>query len=434
VPSIREFFETLASKVGDDPPELAFPKIVQELVFLAEALPVAWSIISGQRLGIYQGVLFGQEVGSKFFRRLEDGPAQKSLLGEYCLKKCGLGRIAEHLGDSKCEQGRLFFESGSTIAYVIGKFALALSNRRDSYISNMTRTGGSGTLASIRASAPALPASVITNNLIGITALSGLVTDVEPVQGRLDLKYYGFFPFGDDTPADRITLHREGLRYQNLADDVNQCSDVFATCSAFSFLLGPLVGSHANCVAKSAMYAGSHRWSPNDYKRFFLCFNFEKLVPLVDDYDQQLYLAEPQQCSQVFLPPGPESIKGLKSWLKQNANLAPLRNQWHDDILFNKKTIEIPISEMLTNLKNHKMKHSLLCESWFGWLGGGSGVNTLIALPAGETRGPAAAFLLREIDRINQIVGYTDWGFKYVVENLATVSDDGVAHVVIAPV
>src|SRR5262249_45841702 len=145
--------------------------------------------------------LFLSAQESDFLKRMEVGMQEKTGLAKYCYDKCGLAdtlsAYRRHLqpghASKDAELPALFFECGSTIAFVIGYFALHLMHTLKKHATHRkSLPAGRATL---------LENSILSNNLYALTALAGLAHVVEPIAGNLNTKYAGFLPFRDACPT-----------------------------------------------------------------------------------------------------------------------------------------------------------------------------------------------------------------------------------------
>lgn len=405
----------------------------QELVSctqsLIDVLPVAATLRPIQDYSLLQGLLFTQSE-SQFFRRLTKEADQKQSLAKYCLDNCELGtEVRKFLDQEEPGLRRLFFESGSTIAHCIGLFAKKLSNAQHKR------------LASIGTPVPTLGSTVVTNNLTGVTALAGLVKELEPVQGRLSLKYFGFLPFSEnDAESD---WRQEGKRFNLLADDVESCDAVFATCSNFSFLGGPIVGGRDNCLAKRAMYCGAEKWDDHVRRQFYLLFHFEKTVPIVNTYSPEISFEEPQPtCGCVFAPPSVAVGEAISKWRFSHDESNPISSDafdgtWHDEIRSlavngrrSSNKIRIPIEKFDEAISAHRVRipHKLR-TSWIEWLQDSLGINILISLPR-ACADKALKCIDVEVSRANEVLRTAATGIEFQIENRETAVSELVVHVV----
>lgn len=261
------------------------------------------------------------------------------------------------------------------MAYVIGEFALNLARPFDGI------------------SEPARKAEVLTNNLFGLTALADLAMHVAPITGDLLTKYFGFFPSAEDDQhpsksGDPVAAWlREIKGYMRLREDIAECNEVIATCSNFSFLAGPLVGSRGNALAKHAIYSGRTRTA-----EFAVCVHFEKIIP-----------AHP--CAHAMRPPKfecycvfngiPEKTDAPRRDIGQTCHA----ENWHQLWL---KRCKTATGELFEASSAHR---PVLNPGWeLGtWLSEAPGMRILVSLPP-ENQELALQWLRQECKTVNKIV------------------------------
>ena len=252
-------------------------KAVVQLSLSTKALPLRAAMEEIRSLGLQLGFETSNPNTpdmTDFFSRLSADREQKERLAEFlCRRDFQNGKYPslmfgrprdKHVRESK---SRPFFECGSTIAFVIGQFARDLSKLRFQDANT------------ILMHEPELDI-VLSNNMFCGSSLANLVTEVVTVSGYLSTKYAGHLPcpesWGNEpTGAATIRSSFEMKFYNRLCEDIATCDRILATCSNFSFVAGPLVGSRANAIAKHAI--GSARNSKCDYAT---CFTFAKLLPI----------------------------------------------------------------------------------------------------------------------------------------------------------
>ncbi len=399
---------------------------------LVDVLPIAATLRPIQDYKLLQGLLFAQSE-LQFFNRLIVEAEQKQSLAKYCLSECELDAQVRHfLDNERPTLRRFFFESGSTIAHPIGMFADRLSKAQQKRKSS----------ASEDKSLPTLDSTVVTNNLTAVTALAGLVGNLEPVQGRLSMKYFGFLPFAEDDALSNWQV--EGKRFNLLADDVESCEAVFATCSNFSLVAGPIVGGRDNCLTKRAMYAGAERWGEDVARQFYVLFHFQKLVPVVDTYRLSVEFENPQPtCGCVFAPPSIGIGQAITKWKNRHDEDSPISSEvfdgsWHDqlrDLAVNGRrpshnSIRIPVERFdeATSADRVRVPHKLR-TSWVEWIQSSIGLNILISLP--QPIATSAFECVRdEVKRVNEIFSIADCGIEFTIRNEDKAANDCVVHIV----
>lgn len=349
--------------------------IAKQLAALSKTIPLDRALERLRALGLLEGI--EHQIGTEFLRRLEEKTEQKKALANYLTRGLS-GSGFPSLLDQDNPARSIFFESGSTIAYVIGEYARMLSEP--------FKTDG-----------PTAPngGHVLTNNLFALTALAGVIEHVAPVSGNLLTKYFGFFPSAEEGQhPDKSTEPSEHKRrwireikgYQRLREDMKDCTHVVATCSNFSFLAGPLVGSRGNALAKHAIYTGKSCSS-----ELAVCLHFEKLIPVhLCDFAMQGPKAE---CFCVF----PGLSNGDLAATKIAEKL--VEGNWHLRWLRRAKTAT---GELFQASGNH---HAILKNSWFAtkWAEEAAGTRILISLPS-ESPDKAVAWLRKELDVVNPLI------------------------------
>ena len=134
-----------------------------------EVLPLATKLREIQEFHLLQGLLLAQS--RQFFARMQTEPDGKRALAEYCYNSCGLKEVVAGGSDRVGDKHRIFFESGSTIAHLIGYLAKRIYGRADGTRSGTSRKRGAKDLLPVTA-------RIMTNNLAGVTALPGLVSEL----------------------------------------------------------------------------------------------------------------------------------------------------------------------------------------------------------------------------------------------------------------
>jgi hypothetical protein len=190
-------------------------------------------------LHLLEGV---ERASAQFITRLvNEHPKEKANIAE-----CAVEHYHERGLTSAVDAGsnvnsipKYFYESGSVIAYIVGKLAQELAQRA----SNPPRM------------------SALTNNLAALTALAGLIEDVRCIKGRFDPKYYALLPFEEEPTLQQLV--DETHEFYALVSEVRRCDHVFAACSSFSFIYGPIVGTRANALTKRAIFEAPLHWPSN---------------------------------------------------------------------------------------------------------------------------------------------------------------------------
>ncbi len=348
-----------------------------------------------------------------FVKRMQVAQGEKADLANYCMEQCGLCEIVEMFKADiairpDCKEHssfkRIFFESGSTISYVIGKFADRLAEAKQSVQPEK-----------LKFEPNLLRNRILTNNLLTLTALAGRAYYIQPIQGRLDAKYFGLFPFFEFEPGSNHKLctkneqlEEEIKSFASVRDQVHKCHQVFATCSNFSFLAGPLVGSRANALVKRAMHLGKEKWDNDSNNKYYLLFHFNKLVPFARD---QLPIGEAERadskCFRVFID-APENIRGA---FQSNKNLFA-KSSWHTDWLsadVNPGPGKCALAGFDTPEAKGKPRIPGLLDPW---LAAAEGTHVLVALPRAETE-LAFDCLSGDLMLVNKLLAAAQSGRRY---------------------
>jgi hypothetical protein len=335
-----------------------------------EALPVAEQILDLVRLGVLAGLIPRHQV-VQFLVRLSEGADEKQRLAEFCLSRLNkLIRTAED-GKQFIQKGRHFFECGSTIAYLIGALARLIEEK------------GPGK--------PLPHPEVLTNNLLSLTAFIGLIERVEHLRGRLDPKYFGFLPFRDEDPEDGDG-EDEAAKVEEIVREIKQCSSAFVTCSNFSFLAGPVVGSRANALVKRSIHYGKQMWGREANHSYFLLFHFAKIIPILPPVEQgedQCFDRPKLRCRPVFAAPQrlslpPKASEAFKPVSAAGPDAAVDGPTWHHYLLAANKVIRCPAAELDEKIKQHDRENHRpypldLGGTWIDDLS--QGTRILIGLP-----------------------------------------------------
>jgi hypothetical protein len=376
-----------------------------------ELLPIARQIEALVRLGVLAGLVPQHQV-VRFLKRLREGEDEKRRLATYALGHFIVKPTAEK--DTIRLPKRVFFESGSTIAYLIGALAQWIEEN------------------------PGLPRPLVlpevqTNNLLSLTAFVGLIDCVEHLRGRLYPKYLGFLPFEDDDPGDEDDDDEDEAKIvMEIVDGIRTCSAVFVTCSNFSFLAGPVVGSRANALMKRSIHYGKQ--VAEKKPTYCLMFHFSKIIPIhwPEGAEQPDIFDKPKlTCRRVFaapqglaLPPQPEQQQWLREHSKredskredsEQADIFVDGSTWHQHLVMPEKTIVSCPSEGLNerikqqDYINHREYPLDLAGAWIDELS--RDTHILIALPRNGADDPlpdgfnrAYDMLKSEINAATQII------------------------------
>ncbi len=360
-------------------------------------------------IGLLEGL---QEAAHmKFFERLMEKPVEKKALGEF-LAKAHIGpEIEAQLGDNQFVAPRFFFESGSTLAYVIGESARQIRGKLPRKDRGLART---------------LEGQFLSNNFFGMTGFSGLVKHVEPTIGAFDPHYYGLFPFRDRAPEpdDRLSRESECAGFESLRDAISQCHKVFTTCSNFSFLTGPLVGGRSNALTKRALAEGLIR--AGHKCKYHLAFHFEKIVLLSPENSEapfSMRSAIKNKCLSVFpLVSDDELSKAHAVWNQELANWrnrkqlsdsSPLNKlEWHAGVL-HEKAIPTAINSLVESfvaVRGDNLYRKGLTT--YSWTDIAPHVTLVISLPD-QALDRAVAVLREEIETANLLVKKFKSPIKY---------------------
>jgi hypothetical protein len=284
---------------------------------IKKELPLVEAVRMVDKMGLLVGM--GALHESEFYSRLFDATEQKENMADYLLDRAPLVGALRDYGDMKAadaekdviaDLGSVFFESGSTIAYLIGKLATKI--------------------AELRRSEPKPPfqADVVTNNFWGTTAFANLVRNIQPTWGKLERRYFGFFPFDTNPPAvySQALIKRYMDDVERLWDKITLCSTIFGTSSEFSFLAGPIVRSFQNALFKRVMHAAL----PRRDQRLYLLVHFAKLVGVHSFRSKQWQMGVPAKDCYCVFPPHKKSVQLLSALGQQpKEDGAEASRQWH---------------------------------------------------------------------------------------------------------
>jgi hypothetical protein len=375
-------------------------KEVEGALHLVEALQLI------DEMGLLAGISALSQ--SDFFQRLTTAAEQKQNMASYLMEKEPLaGALSDYERDPddfdfSGEPELIFFESGSTVAYLIGKLAgriaaLRKSNQRD------------GRSSDIPVKTP-FPRGVVTNNFFGVTAFANLVQSVRPTEGTLDLLYFGFFPFAASRPTTytKDLATRYNWHLERLCGKIRGCRTIYGTSSDFSFLAGPIVGSFQNALFKRAMHA-----TPRNECRLYLLVHFEKLVGLHSPGGSSQMHVPKETCYCVF-PPHKKAVELVEA----SAPQAPVRDSvradsgygwhsaWADGTWRN-----FPISDLWDAMHAHDLDPSRINGMEQPWLQCAQGVRLVIGMPPNIE--PALRWLQDEIAHANRVIGRAKLGVRY---------------------
>lgn len=430
--NIAALLDDILIKVHENP-QSSVPAIVNKLTQLIEAIPIAAKLGAIQQWNLLQGLLYEQSE-ILFFQRMEEQKDLKQQLATYCLKQCGLRNEADRfrMGEPPTIRS-VFLESGSTIAHLIGKFAeLVHTAQRERGEQN--RVAGSNSV-SCGGTPLQMELVVNTNNLTALTALAGMIRDIEPTQGWLSFKYFGFLPFAnDDKDSD---WSKEGRRFITLSGDIASSDLVFATCSSFSLVMGPLVGSRANSITKRAMYCGVEAWGEDVKRTFYLLFHINKYVTFASQRPGEVDFDPPEQhCSVVFMRPNERTRKAIKEWPNDysSSDNRPrvYKASWHERAINDDDVVQEPIKRFDDKTKTRVLIPNELTTTWLDWCERlvRRKVRILIALPnVHQIATWSRDFLVSEVKEVNVLLEKGKFAFRYIVVNEATATDDRVVEI-----
>lgn len=166
-------------------------------------------------------------------KRLRDDSREKKNIATYLA-----GELAKSPGESTKDDGKIFIESGSTMAHFSAELAqLARDGRLQHNV------------------------QVLTNNFLTLTSFG--LGRVEVTAGLLESSYLAFVPFFNTrregsvreahSPRMEITEQhraRDANAYRILDQAIAEVGTIYMSASGFGFLLGPHVGSRANAIFK----------------------------------------------------------------------------------------------------------------------------------------------------------------------------------------
>jgi hypothetical protein len=371
------------------------------------------------QLGLLDGIM-PSHLNSAGMGRLTKSRAEKTALADFVFKECGLKEIVdahsrmlirgpqEH---PEPDSRRLFLESGSSIAYPIGVLAKSLSK-----VYEQCRSSGRDQQW---ISDRLLSNYILTNNVLGLTALAGLASTIVPIQGRLDIAYVGLFPFGNHIPSSSDGWLDEIDSFVTLMGQIAKTDLVYTTCSNYSLLVGPLVGSRSNALVKRAIHSGRELWKGEDKKAYYLLLDYTKLVPIESvPHTHSFKLNTPKEhCFQVF--PTPNESAMWSRVLQQRSSghsVASGRSSienWHTGVA--DRAIRLPFQESpncaLTKLgdvwKRNPHRTGTHANLTMPWINIGLNDHILIAAPAElGTRQEWFVWFEREIRTANDILGF----------------------------
>ncbi len=334
--------------------------------------------------GLYTGV--DLDHADQFKARLIDQDVfEKSKLAKYLLRDAtmdtsGPSPTVRPLGLSLDSDAMIFVESGSTFGDLIGTYAQSLASDKSTD----------------------RPAAARTNNMLVLTAWTNLIPDVIVEPGSFLSKYYGFFPFSDD--KNSVDWKREATSYNVIRRDVHECGRVFATCSRFSFLAGPIVGSRANAIFKHAMHLATH-----DKQEFVMLFAWNKIVPVNSAMISPAGTRDDCYC-----------VLDKPAWLQRspaNSN----GDDWHSK--WRKGNIECAGSHFRDGLLQHvNPRPGSLVDADFqkSWLDIAPRVKIVIGLPK---EGNQDKLLKDEIEYVNKLISANLSGVKFVTSSSKTTTD-----------
>lgn len=362
-------------------------------------------------------LLAGIEQSSKdFIKRItDDHPVEKYNIAEAAVKKyfADIGGSPASSSDvtpsfqPSIRLPRYFYESGSVVGFITGKLAQEI-------------IGGNDRL---------LQCCALTNNLLALTALAGLVKDVYSIKGRFDPKYFALLPF-KETPVGPDIID-ETHDFSTLRTEIERCDRVFAACSSFSFVFGPLVGTRDNALTKRAMYEGLLRWKNDTLikKKFVLAFQVQKIVPFSRLSDDGNYGMREHGlgCFAVMAPPNRDQLTSMyKAWCSNLSDAKPTevpRLKWHEQHLSGKKAPSTALRDFQQAYKNPDANGDQpnLDRTW---LDVAHRVELLIGLPGNYQASLETKILEDELKFANLLLESAASRYRYVaryVDNVAIV-------------
>jgi hypothetical protein len=349
-------------------------------------------------IGLLEGLAIAKSL--PFFKRLKECPGEKKSLGKY-LSEMQLVHELPTAGQSESPRVRCFFESGSTIAYVIGASAKHIRAK----VQN--------------ANHDAVDAHFCTNNFFGITAFSGLVTCVEPTIGSFDPHYYGLFSFSDLEPTDDAAMQRECTGFYALTEVIRSSHKPFTTCSNFSFLTGPLVGGRSNALTKRALAQGLMNTN-GGRPQYFLIFHLEKIVLLSPANVGTAFKMRDTtaKCQSVFPTVPAQKLETIASrWnqlvAKDNSpQQLPPKLNWHASVL---KDGRVPtqiasLARFFRRVRNDNLTSGTLDST--SWNHVAPHVTLVISVPE-DLEERAFSFVEHEVETANTLFSNMDQGIQY---------------------
>ncbi len=225
-----------------------------------------WPLMSQTELLNEIGLLEGMKNLKQFsyFERLARSQEAKVKIAEYTLRLPSFADVfAAEESQGSLPTVKLFLESGSTLAYVIGLLAKTAS-----------------------ISKRPLRFDVLTNNYFGMTGLAGLVANVDLLPGSFDSTFFAFLSFAESLPDfnqnPEIPI-RESTQFQQIQNQIMHTDHVFTSCTHFSLLGGPLDTSRANAITKRAIFQGVASWRHRKERSSYVLAHVDKIVPLTKE-------------------------------------------------------------------------------------------------------------------------------------------------------
>lgn len=235
-------------------------------------------------------------------------------------------------------------------------------------------------------------------------------------------------------PCSGLRMPRQ--KVAALASDVQDADQVFATCSSFSLIAGPLVGSRANALTKRAMYSGVEAWDDSDNKRFNLLFHIGKYVPFASLPPGEIQIDEPKPtCSAVFTRPSQLAKKAIDDWQndlsEDDERSVRYRMSWHSKLFSSEDVVRQPVAKFERMTRPKVLIPNELSTTWLDWCNRcrHRQVSFLLGLPDVQLKTQwSLDFLNSELKEVNELLRKGGFCFHYALVNAETAQDDRVAE------
>lgn len=415
-----EHLRSLLEGFGNATPEEQ-TELLEESKALVKSFPLAVGLSKVSGTGVFLGIHHGV-VGTKFFTRIKKARPQKEAVSRYVYQQLFESSveaygIKAHDNDASPsafdDSIPVFFESGSSIAFCIGRLAQFIQRIRH------TTQQTTPSILDNRYSTH----SFLTNNLVGLTALAGFVEHIEPTEGRLSLEYFGFLPAFDQDPQSKADWVAEATVYDSLAKRIQKCQKAVIACSNLSLLAGPQVGTRANCITKSALASGFSLWPEDDRFEFFLCLHLDKLVPMFSD--EFTHTAPMPHCNFVFPRPTVNVTTNLPTLASRKGKQL---TTFHSELTGKDIARNTPVVA-LHEMNKERTSIPFANIPWLTWLSNDAvrrSTNILVGLPNDND---APTDLSKHVADVNLILEHANIEFRFAISNVNTMGRSRVGHI-----